>query len=120
LNAYKATEALVVCERIRTFSMGKNKNGGKPLQFMNIGYIKATGALIATIVDVAYQFGVKVYSVDTRSWKAQVVGTTKGGKAPTLAYVKSLGFDVKNDDAADSACIALYPFCKKQNLKLEE
>jgi len=106
-----------VCERIRTFTMGKKEGKG---QFLNINYIKATGGLITTIVDAAYLFGIKVYSVDTRSWKAQVVGTTKGGKAPALEFIKNLGFDVKNDDAADSACIALYPFCRKQNLKLEE
>jgi hypothetical protein len=84
------------------------------------------GALTATIVDTAYEYGIKVYSVDTRSWKAQIVGTSKGikgddpkaKKIPTMRFVKKLGFEV-DDDAADSGCIALYGFTKNQKLKEE-
>jgi len=118
-NVSKSNEMVIIVERVRTFSQG----------FLSTNYIKATAALIATIVDTAYKFDIEVYSVDTRSWKAKIVGTskpkiTKGNnkdtKAPTLEYVKKLGFDV-DDDAADSACIALYGFLQKnmQNLKKE-
>lgn len=119
LNQNKAKELIIVCERIRTFSKG----------FLSTNYIKSTGALIATIIDTAYDFDVPVYSVDTRSWKAQIVGTSKGDKNPTIDFVQNLGFDLYvrtnkkgvelyNDDAADSACIALYGFIPKENQKL--
>jgi hypothetical protein len=133
LNVSKASETLIICERIRAFSINNGKNS-----FMSINYIKATAALIATIVDTAYGYGVPVYSVDTRSWKAQVVGTTKAkngnNKLLTIEYITNLGFGsavqytnakgklLYNDDAADSAGIALYGFIPKnlQKLKLEK
>ena len=128
----------IICERIRTFSGG----------FLSTDYIKSTGALIATIVDAAYEHDIRVYSVDTRSWKSAIVGTSKPGKdddkkGPTIKFVRKLGFEdsilvpikrakkgsfekngqhfMWNDDAADSACIALYGFLPKsqQRLKLE-
>lgn len=117
-------------------------------------YIKSTGALIGCIVDTASEFGIPVYSADTRSWKSQVVGTSvpKANKYnvdpkkwPTIEfllkqpevsesdilvkvgkrskkYAKKIGEDkyCYNDDAADSACIALYGFKKGRNLKREE
>lgn len=134
-------EVIVICERIRLRSEG----------FINIDYIKSIGALNATIVDTSNEFNVKVYSVDTRSWKSQVVGTSKPMKNkygvdpkkwPTILYIKSLGHlkdildagtkkkkgvieknGVKyffNDNAADSACIALYGFISEADQKLEE
>lgn len=135
-NAHKAKECVVICERIRHFSHGDDGKAKDAGGFMNMAYIKATGALIAVIVDTAFEFGgVAVYSADTRSWKSQVVGTPKAikgdKKLATVRYVKSLGFKkdicsvnkkgevVYDDDAADSACIALYGFCKGRKLKLE-
>lgn len=134
----KASQITIICERIRTFSGG----------FLSTDYIKSTGALIATIVDVARDYDIRVYSVDTRSWKSAIVGTSKGddagNKGPTIKYVRKLGFEdsllvplkrakkgsftrggkhyMWNDDAADSACIALYGFIPKsqQKLKLED
>lgn len=127
-----AEETIVIVERIRTFNQGQN-NFAK--------YMKPTAALIATIVDVAFEYDVKVYSVDTRTWKKAIVGDVKKGgnkfgvdpnKWHTICYVvKELGFKQvmyrnKNnrlcfdDDMADSACIALYGFNKKQTLSLEE
>lgn len=132
----KASETVILCERIRTFSQGgakgADKSGG-----LRPGYLKMTGALIASFVDVAFDYGVKVYSVDTRSWKSQVVGSsknkTKDKKLETVEFIEKLGFnmfvyqnqkgrDIFDDDAADSACIALYGFIpvKKQKLLLEE
>lgn len=144
LNSLKASECLIICERIRTFSQGH----------LSPAYLISTGALIGSIVDTAYDFDVPVYSVDTRSWKSQVVGTNKIAprhkheikpeKMATIEFVERLGFDLKlynkdgsikksvrgknkgkikyNDDAADSACIALYAFIpvNKQKLQLEE
>ena len=67
LQMKKANNIICVIERIRLQSKG----------FLNIDYIKSIGALNAVIVDVMNEFGVKVYSVDTRCWKSQVVGTSK-------------------------------------------
>lgn len=134
-------ELVIIIERIRLQSQG----------FLNMDYIKSIGALNSIIVDAANEYGIQVYSVDTRSWKAQVVGTSKpmknkygvpDEKWPTMKYVWSLGWKdalmyqvsnqckkniyvvngVKyrwNDDAADSACIALYGFSKNQKLEEE-
>lgn len=137
-------EVMVIIERIRLTSDG----------FLNIDYIKSIGALNALIVDTASQYNFKVYSVDTRSWKSNIVGTSKPmnnkygidpKKWPTIKYLINKGHEesillkvsnkkkkgtVKiidgekytyNDDAADSACIALYGFLpeSKQNLQEE-
>lgn len=57
----------VITERIRLTSQG----------FLSEAYIKSTGALIATIIDVCRPLDIPVYSVDTRSWKSQIVGSSK-------------------------------------------
>lgn len=58
---------IIITERIRLRSKG----------FLSEAYIKSTGALIATIIDIARLYNVPVYSVDTRSWKSQIVGDSK-------------------------------------------
>ena len=58
---------IIITERIRLRSQG----------FLSEAYIKSTGALIATIIDIARLYNVPVYSVDTRSWKSQIVGDSK-------------------------------------------
>lgn len=70
LKAVCGSSKKVVCiiERIRLSSQG----------FININYIKSIGALNSVIVDICKDYGVEVYSVDTRCWKAQVIGTSKG------------------------------------------
>ena len=144
-NQCKASQLVVIVERIRQFSSGT----------LSLDYIKSTGALIGCIVDTAAMYNVPVYSADTRSWKSQVVGTSvpKANKYnvdpkkwPTIEYLLTQRADVSerdllvkvsnrcknyakciggtkycyNDDAADSACIALYGFSKGRNLKREE
>jgi hypothetical protein len=138
-----ASEVVVLCERISTFR--KSFGNAKNQQGSNPKYLKMTGALVATLVDTAADFGVNVYSVDTRSWKAQIVGSSKSevkkgkrdAKGKTVLFVQNLGFDlfirekkvgknkgekIYDDDAADSACICLYGFLpkSKQKLVLEE
>lgn len=135
-------ELIIITERIRTRS---HTTGGR--EFISNDYIKSTGALVATIIDVAERYGVDVYSVDTRSWKAQVLGSAiskkkKSGvvarKETAVQKVISLGFKEEisyrlksgpnkgklkyNDNMADSACIALYGFIPeyKQKLKPEK
>jgi hypothetical protein len=144
LNKHKASQMVIIVERIRQFSGGN----------LSMDYIKSTGALIGCIVDTAAEYGVSVFSADTRSWKSQVVGTSvprankynvDPKKWPTIEYLLSRNDVVQddllvevgkrskkfayciegtkycfNDDAADSACIALYGFAKGRSLKREE
>lgn len=87
----KCSNIVCIIERIRLRSQG----------FININYIKSIGALNAMIVDVMSEFDVKVYSVDTRCWKATVIGTSKSEsnsfgvpeeKWPTVKWVCDQGF----------------------------
>jgi hypothetical protein len=94
-NLYGKSDNIVcVIERIRLRSQG----------FINIDYIKSIGALNSLIVDVMAEENVPVYSVDTRCWKAQIVGTSKGEsnkygvpneKWPTVKWCINQGFKRK-------------------------
>lgn len=64
---YIGYDIKLILEQIRLHSGG----------FINIDYIKSIGALNSCIVDKAKDFNINVYSVDTRAWKSQVIGTTK-------------------------------------------
>ena len=88
----KADSVVCIIERIRLQSQG----------FLNINYIKSIGALNALIVDTMAKYNIPVYSVDTRCWKAQVVGTSKpmpnkygvpDEKWLTVNWVCELGFE---------------------------
>lgn len=82
-----------IIERIRLRSEG----------FLNINYIKSIGALNGAIIDTLRASGVyDIYSVDTRAWKSQVVGTSKpelnnfgvpDKKYPTVKWVINQGFE---------------------------
>ena len=65
-------EVVCIIERIRLQSA---KPGTQ--HFLNLDYIKGIGALNALIVDTAHEYQIPVYSVDTRSWKVQVTGSSK-------------------------------------------
>lgn len=86
----RAEKVICIIERIRLRSQG----------FLNIDYIKSIGALNSVIVDVMHKYDIPVYSVDTRCWKAQIVGTSKPGnpdniwkmepeKYPTFEWLKN-------------------------------
>lgn len=138
----KAKEVVCIIERIRLRSQG----------FLNIDYIKSIGALNSIIVDKCNQYNVQVYSVDTRCWKAQVIGTSKSmpnkfgvpeEKWPTVRWLIKQGWEeailievngrktkgtfvidgqkyMYNNDAADSAGIAMFGFVGDQDkLQLE-
>lgn len=90
LRKYKPIEIKCIIERIRTFSGGH----------MSTQYLITTGGLIVTILDVFLEHGIKVYSVDTKSWKNAIVGTSKPkenkyginpNKYPTILYLKQKG-----------------------------
>ena len=139
----KAREVVCIIERIRLRSQG----------FINIDYIKSIGALNSVIVDVCSLYCVQVYSVDTRCWKSQVIGTSKpksnrygvpDEKWPTVEWLLKQGFEsdilidmsetrkskgtfvrgnkkyMYNNDAADSAGIAMFWFVGEHEKLKEE
>ena len=88
----QADEVMCILERIRLRSKG----------FLNLKYISSMGALNAVIIDSMHAYGIKTYSVDTRCWKSQVVGSCKQqeneyGVPPekwlTVLYVIRKGFE---------------------------
>lgn len=90
-------EVICIIERIRLQSA---KPGTQ--HFLNLDYIKGIGALNALIVDLAYEYQIPVYSVDTRSWKVQVTGSSKPlankhgfaeEKWPTIKWCLSRGYE---------------------------
>lgn len=138
----KAKDVICIIERIRLRSQG----------FLNIDYIKSIGALNSIIVDRCNEYCVPVYSVDTRCWKAQVIGTSKPmqnkygvpeEKWPTVKWLLKQGWEssilikvegrktkgtfirngqkyMYNNDAADSAGIAMFGFVgDKEKLQIE-
>lgn len=87
---YNIDNVMVITERIRLRSQG----------FLSESYIKSTGALIATIIDIFATYDIPVYSVDTRNWKSQIVGNSKPlensyginkEKYRTILYLRSKG-----------------------------
>lgn len=141
----QAKYVVIYVERIRTVNVGANAGGRQRRGFgagtMNISFIKKSAALLAVITDAAYNYGIDVYSVDTRSWKSKVVGNskarkTKNGrdtKSETVEFVqKKYGIDlfkrfkrgtneaIYDDDAADSCCIGLYGFINNDLQKLQK
>lgn len=92
LVAAKSDDPVCIIERIRLQSQG----------FINIDYIKSIGALNAIIVDHCAKYDIPVFSVDTRCWKSQVVGTSKPKpnkygvppeKWPTVLWCIKQGFE---------------------------
>lgn len=108
---------IILVERVRMYSQG----------YVSTNFIKTQAALIAAIVDKVYPRD--VYSVDTRSWKSKVCGSSKGmhraDKGVSVRYIMMRYGITVNDDVADAICIALYglnkaEFLKKKLLKKEE
>lgn len=84
-------DIIVIIERI---SMRAEKGG------FSKNYVQATTAMISAIIDTCYLFNIPVYSVDTRSWKFQIVGTTSPKKNrygippekyPAIEYLRDSG-----------------------------
>lgn len=135
LKNFDPKDVIIICERLRLFSTDRGQSTIRP------GVIKPAAAMIAYIVDTAYKYGIEVWSVDTRAWKSAVLGdsrpvfepirgVTNPQKFGSVRKVIDLGFkealEIRNgktyrldDDAADSACIALYGSCSKPKLKRE-
>lgn len=88
----KSNNIICIIERIRLRSQG----------FLNIDYIKSIGALNSIIVDECNKHNIPIFSVDTRCWKAQVIGTSKPRpnnynvppeKWPTIQWLINQGFE---------------------------
>ena len=137
----KTKEVICIIERIRLHSQG----------FLNMDYIKSIGAINSVIIDTCFEHNIPVYSVDTRCWKSQVVGTSKPmsnkygvpeEKWPTIKWLIKQGWEesilipiegrktkgtfirdgqkyMYNNDAADSAGIAMFGF-KGDQTKLQK
>lgn len=128
----------IVVEAIRLFS------GSQP--HISTAYIYSTCALIGAIVDFAYQKGIPVYWVETRSWKKFVLGSSKPSgrkldgvkdkkKVDSVLYALSIGFGEAisyrvergknkgkvryNDNIADAICIAIAGSNKKISKKVD-
>jgi len=101
-NQCKTKEMIFIVERIRTITGKKGNLQIRP------EYLKSIGALIGSIVDLAHQYGIIVYSVDTRSWKSKVLGSSKTPekyshlpkpeKMEAVLFIQKLGFDIFNRD----------------------
>lgn len=104
--ANKFAPDYVVIERVRTFS----KN------IIAINTIIALSQLVTAVVDASAQ---PVYSCDTRSWKAAVLGNASASKQDAINFATKFGYDV-DDDAADALCMALYAFTKEPKWKEEK
>ena len=132
LSHYPPNSIAVICERLRLFSSGAGAAPGLYTSpTIRPGVIKPASAMIAYLVDRAYDYDICVWSADTRAWK-----TLKGIKDPqkirSVKFIIQQGFEKEislcrnhgafykyDDDAADSACIALYGFTKNPLLQRE-
>lgn len=79
-----------IVERIRLFSQGR----------ISENYIIATSGLVATIMDVVSEYDIKTYSVNTKTWKSAIVGSSKPLNNPyginpekyrTICYLRDKG-----------------------------
>ena len=77
--------------------------------------IIALSQLVTTIIDAT---DLKIYSVDTKSWKSRVLGTANATKDDAVGHMRGLGFEVDHD-AADAGCMALYAYVADPLLKQE-
>lgn len=112
---------VIMVERVRLFAHAR----------IAMSTIQQLSALTAVIVDTAFvhqQYSISamgivrksipVFSVDTRAWKAQILGSAKVDKEASLAwlltqYKTDLPLD---NNAGDAACLARYAFISQPKL----
>lgn len=88
---------MVIVEQIRMFNKG----------FAKLGPIVDLAEMITTIVDEV--FPLPVYAIDSRSWKAKVIGDASADKEQAVKFVKdNFGIDADHD-TCDAICQSLYP-----------
>ena len=128
----------IVIEAVRLFS------GSQP--HISTAYIYSTCALVGSVIDFAFEKGIDVFWVETRSWKKAILGSSKpsgrrlnGVKDPkkvdSVLYAIAIGFGGRvaykvergknkgqkryNDNIADAICIALSGFNKSVIKKVD-
>lgn len=96
----KRCDVSIIFERIRLRSRRKKDGMNQDDTFLSLNYIQSTAALCGVIIDIACEFDIPVYSVDTRVWKSAIVGTSKQldnkygidpKKYPTILYMREKG-----------------------------
>lgn len=151
LRHFNPDQVVILVERIRTFTGTGERVYHAPdisgnLQGLRPAVIKAHAALIATIVDTGFEYGIKTFSVTTKSWKSAVLGSSKPVFEPvegvsnpqkfgSVQKAIDLGFFEQmkvvsakkrnaytlDDDMADAICMSLYPFSgQPYHLELED
>lgn len=116
---------VIVTEGIRLFS-GQDSHISRT-------YLSSAYAMIGSLVDLAYTLQIPIYSIETRSWKKAILGSSKNSlekmegvkdpkKIASVKYILHLGFQKQltyvtrngkvryNDNVADAGCIALSYF----------
>jgi Holliday junction resolvasome RuvABC endonuclease subunit len=115
---------VIMVERVRLF-------GGSRIA---LGTIQQLSAMTAVIVDTAFTHqtysvramgiirkSIPVYSVDTRAWKSQILGSAKADKEESLIWLgkKYKLSDGLDNNAGDAAAIASYAFVPEPKVKRE-
>lgn len=143
IERYGAENVCIIMERVRQYMSADNGDSiGFRSPVLSMFTILSLYSIIVSVSDVASLYGVPVFSVDTRSWKSAVLGSSKSSgkklkgvdkqnKVDAVRFVIGLGFEdclrielrggkfKYCDDAADAACISLYGFAKRPKLFLE-
>ena len=66
------------------------------------------GGWQAVITAWCEEIGLPYSSVPVGMWKKKLTGNGNAGKPVVMAHVQKLGFDIKNQNAADALAIALW------------
>ena len=91
---------VVLVERVRIFAGS----------FISTKTMFMLAGLTSSIIDVAYENNLPTYSIDTRSWKAKILGNHKASKHDAVRFILDNHGISLDHDAADAACIGLYYF----------
>jgi Holliday junction resolvasome RuvABC endonuclease subunit len=83
----------VIVERLRLFHLGK----------ISFDTIVRLVSVWTTILDAS---PVKIFTIDTRSWKKRVLGSAKADKRAAVAYVRRRYQVNVSHDIADAICMA--------------
>ena len=97
---------IVLVERIKQFK-GKEKGGTKGTNISKMTNMAPLIKLTGSIID-AVSYRCKVFEVEVRSWKSQVLGDTSSDKEPSINFVKLIYKVEVPHDEADAICIACY------------
>lgn len=115
---------VIIVERVRLFAHAR----------IAVHTIQQLSAMTAVIVDTAFvhqvysasalgvvRKSIPVFSVDTRAWKAAVLGSAKVDKEASLAWLMTryTATTPLDNNAGDAACLARYAFVPQPKLQRE-